>query len=97
MLPVTTTKDRVQLKAHALELLKQERNTYESLVILINELQDTNFELPVQFKKNQALRWASEQGYLEIVNYLQHKAGGLYLSSTAILKRLKVFQFWLHH
>ena len=83
MIPVTTTKDKAQLKAHALKLLKKGR--YEGLVILINELQDRNFNFPetvnylqhkaggfpAHLNNEQALEWALQRGHTEIAEYLK--------------------------
>lgn len=72
MIPAVTDKDRQQLKEHALKLLNAYH--YEGLVILVEELEDTDFELPkglnTRQKKSAILRGAASNGHLKIVKYL---------------------------
>jgi len=65
MIPLTSEQDKEQLRKHALELLKQDK--FEGLVILVEVLKETDFELK---DKNKALFWFSRRGNLEIVKCL---------------------------
>lgn len=68
MIPATNNRDRAILKEHALELLR--KNKYEGLAILIDELQDTNFELPHFINRTNLFLWAIDFGVVKVVKYL---------------------------
>jgi len=69
MIPVTTAKDRAQLKEYALKLLGQ--NNYEGLVILIEELQDTDTKHTIKTKYLSAfLSKACINDHMQVIKYL---------------------------
>lgn len=90
MIPVTTLKDRELLKEHALSLFDEllfRRGDYTSLIILIEELKDFNFELPLYADTKKILIWATNHGHLEIVKYLvEHLNVDLHMQNDYVLR-----------
>ena len=68
MITLTSDKDKVQLRKHALKLLKQVK--LEGLIILVDTLSYTDFEIKDKFAKQQLLIQAVSKGNLPCVKYL---------------------------
>lgn len=68
MIPVTTTKDKAQLRIHALELLKQKK--YEGLVIIAEDLREEKFRLPNRILKNAMLGKAVDGRHFRVITCL---------------------------
>lgn len=98
MIPITSEQDKAQLKKHALELL--EEDDYEGLVILVEVLKETDFEIK---DKNEALFWFSRRGNLEVLKYLVengadiHAAKDSALSSAAFNGHLEIVKYLVEH
>lgn len=70
MISLTNEQDKKKLRQHAFDLLEKEN--YEGLVILVEVLNETNFEIRC---KNKALTKAAQEGNLNIVKYLVEQQG----------------------
>ena len=90
MIPITSKKDKAQLKDHALNLLK--KNSFEGLVILVEDLKETDFDSELKdanFKidvKNYYLEQAARLGYLETVKYLIDSGANIHIRNNETLR-----------
>lgn len=79
MIPAISNKDKIQLKKHALKLLRKKE--YEGLVILVRELKYTELKLPKFLDLEKFMITAAKCNHLDIIKFLH--AQGVSLDSRS--------------